>query len=66
MPLLRGSSNSVVGQNVKELMQSGREQKQAVAIALQKAGKSNKKGSKRTAHSKGSSKSNEDQIGTKV
>lgn len=39
MPLFKGSSDSVVSQNIKELMNSGRKQSQAVAIALQKAGK---------------------------
>lgn len=43
MPLFKGSSKTVVSQNIKELMQSGRPQKQAVAIALQKAGKGRKK-----------------------
>lgn len=42
MPLFKGSSNSVVSQNIKELMASGRDQKQSVAIALQKAGKGRK------------------------
>lgn len=43
MPLQKGTSNKAVSSNVKELMNSGRPQKQAVAIALQKAGRSNKK-----------------------
>lgn len=43
MPLKTGKSNKAVGQNVKELMSTGRSQKQSVAIALKKAGKSNKK-----------------------
>jgi hypothetical protein len=47
MPLLKGSSNDIVSANVKELMASGRDQKQAVAIALSKAGKSNKKKGKK-------------------
>lgn len=42
MPLKKGSSNKTVGENVKELIESGRSQPQAVAIALKKAGKSNK------------------------
>ena len=43
MPLQKGSSNAVVSSNVKELVQSGRPQKQAVAIAMSKAGRARKK-----------------------
>lgn len=39
MPLEKGSSNKVVGDNVRELMNTGRPQKQAVAIALHTAGR---------------------------
>lgn len=43
MPLKRGKSEKAVEHNVKQLIQDGYSQKQAVAIALNKAGKSNKK-----------------------
>jgi hypothetical protein len=41
-PLRSGKSRKVIGQNISELMHSGRPQKQAVAIALKKAGVSRK------------------------
>ena len=43
MPLIKGRSRKAVSRNIKELMHSGRPQKQAVAIALKKAGKSRNK-----------------------
>ena len=43
MPLHKGKSKSVVSSNIRELMHSGRPQKQAVAIAMSEAGKSRKK-----------------------
>lgn len=48
MPLKSGRSNKTVSSNVKELVSSGRPQKQAVAIAMSKAGRGNaKKGGKK-------------------
>jgi hypothetical protein len=40
MPLKEGSSDEVVSKNIKTEMEAGKPQKQAVAIALDKAGKS--------------------------
>lgn len=39
MPLKKGSSKEVVSSNIRELMHSGRPQKQAVAIAMRQAGR---------------------------
>lgn len=47
MPLKSGKSKKVVSANIKELMRSGRPQKQAVAIALKKAGLAKKQFQKR-------------------
>ena len=43
MPLKKGSSKKTVSSNIRELRHSGRSQKQSVAIALSKAGKSRRK-----------------------
>lgn len=43
MPLEKGSSRKVVSDNIKTEVAAGRPQKQAVAIALNKAGKGRRK-----------------------
>ncbi len=43
MPLKPGKSNKTVSCNVKKEMKAGKPQKVAVAIAMRKAGKSQKK-----------------------
>lgn len=40
MPLKRGSSQAIISANIRELKDSGRPQKQAVAIALENARRS--------------------------
>lgn len=42
MPLMSGKSKKTISQNISELMHSGRDQKQALAIALSNARKTGK------------------------
>lgn len=43
MPLKSGSGRKIISKNIKTELASGKPQRQAVAIALSKAGKSSKK-----------------------
>jgi hypothetical protein len=43
MPLRKGRSKKVIGSNISKLRHEGYPQKQAIAIAMSKAGKSRRK-----------------------
>ena len=47
MPLKSGKSKKILSENIKELVNSGRPQKQAVAIAYSEKRKSSKKSTKK-------------------
>ena len=50
MPLLQGKSKKVISHNIGELVNSGRPQKQAVAIAMHEAGMSRPKRKKKKGY----------------
>lgn len=48
MPLKKGKSNKVIGENIKELESTGKyHRNQAIAIAMSEAGKSKKRNKKK-------------------
>lgn len=49
MPLKKGKSDKVVSSNIEKLMSEGYKQKQAIAIALSEAGRSNLTKRKKTS-----------------
>ena len=56
MPLMPGKSNEVVGKNISEMMKSGHPRAQAIAAAMNVAGKSKPKSKRKKGFGVGAKK----------